>query len=691
MDETVIKSLHKVELTDRIPPPVESILPGELTVLHEATSPAAASELNDNSKPYSPKEHEKQKERIKQHRLRRSASQFIPMWLRRETSWKEAVFQHLNLPTSITNATISNNNTYERRNFGASLQGNFYEDTIPSFSEVLRNGPPASLNEALDILVEQGLGDPDVAERYRTTCRIRLKSMEWVNTFNQKKDEIKYHRGLVQQLSNELVDLRERLHVLQSNPNSIATIRPASNTASDDEPTVEAAMNNVENVTDGIGNIEDAPAADVPPSAETSLSSNNNNLVITNLDPVVAAKLRQDRIKNLEKIISEKTSNSILHQRNAEVILKKMNDLRKYGQEPPMDEDEFQKITEASHRARHSITLAFANHARDLHSKMLERYQMLDSKTDLTKPHEWYLHARLHKRKIIYHGGPTNSGKTYQALQRLKVAEKGMYVGPLRLLAAEIWERLTAEGIYCNLFTGQEFRSVPFATHKAATVEMVALNEDFDVVVIDEIQMINEKERGFAWTRALLGLRCREIHVCGGLEATEVVKRLVEACGDDFELRKYERFSELQIESRSLASIPDELGTYKNVQAGDCIVAFSRNDIFAIKREIETNTNHKCCVIYGTLPPSTRSEQARRFNDPNSGYDVLVASDAIGMGLNLNIRRIILNSIFKNDGFNIVRLDHSSMKQISGRAGRRNSPFPNGCTFQSKHGTVTEH
>lgn len=111
---------------------------------------------------------------------------------------------------------------------------------------------------------------------------------------------------------------------------------------------------------------------------------------------------------------------------------------------------------------------------------------------------------------------------------------------------------------------------------------------------------------------------------------------------------------------------------------GDCVVAFSRNDIFAIKREIESSTKYKCCIIYGSLPPSTRAEQAKLFNDPDSGYDILVASDAIGMGLNLSIKRIIFNSIYKNDGTTIVRLDHSAIKQISGRAGRRNSPFPDG-------------
>jgi ATP-dependent RNA helicase SUPV3L1/SUV3 len=149
-------------------------------------------------------------------------------------------------------------------------------------------------------------------------------------------------------------------------------------------------------------------------------------------------------------------------------------------------------------------------------------------------------------------------------------------------------------------------------------------------------------------------------------------------CGDDFECRQYQRFTDLKVAKKSLARSSHQMDSYRNVQPGDCVVAFSRNDIFAIKREIETTTKYKCTVIYGSLPPQTRSEQARLFNDPSSGYDILVASDAIGMGLNLNIRRIILNSLYKHDGSSIVRLGHSAVKQISGRAGRRNSIYPNG-------------
>jgi ATP-dependent RNA helicase SUPV3L1/SUV3 len=129
---------------------------------------------------------------------------------------------------------------------------------------------------------------------------------------------------------------------------------------------------------------------------------------------------------------------------------------------------------------------------------------------------------------------------------------------------------------------------------------------------------------------------------------------------------------------KSLAKSPTAKGSYANVQPGDCVVAFSRHDIFGIKKEIEETTQYKCCVVYGSLPPDVRAEQARRFNDPNSGYDILVASDAIGMGLNLSIKRIIFNTMFKSNGERIVQLGHSAVKQIAGRAGRRNSLFPHG-------------
>ncbi|KAF0720310.1 Aste57867_399 [Aphanomyces stellatus] len=296
----------------------------------------------------------------------------------------------------------------------------------------------------------------------------------------------------------------------------------------------------------------------------------------------------------------------------------------------------------------------------------------LQELTDLRLPHKWYPKAHAMRRKIIYHGGPTNSGKTYEALQRLKQAEHGgLYCGPLRLLALEIYENLNMDGVYCSLVTGEEKREIPSATHVSCTVEMCSASETYDVAVVDEIQMIGDPDRGSAWTRALSCLQAKEIHVCGSLEAVELVRKFAAVAGDDFELKTYERRSPLSIETTSLSS-------YANVRKGDCIVGFSRRRIFQIKREIEMATGMRCCIIYGQLPPETRSQQARLFNEPDNGYDILVASDAIGMGLNLNIGRIIFDSVLKYDGADMVDITPSLCKQIAGRAGRSGSDFAHG-------------
>ena len=196
---------------------------------------------------------------------------------------------------------------------------------------------------------------------------------------------------------------------------------------------------------------------------------------------------------------------------------------------------------------------------------------------------------------------------------------------------------------------------------------MVNLNNEYDVAVVDEIQMIADKQRGYAWTRALQGLRAREIHVCGGLEALNIVKSLVESMGDDFEVERYERLGELEIQDESLR------GDYGKIEPGDAVVAFSRADIFSIREAYP----YKCSVIYGQLPPETRSLQARLFNDEMN--QVLVASDAIGMGLNLNIRRVVFHTTIKRGGEgDVYFVDPSNVKQIAGRAGRLSSKWSKG-------------
>ncbi|KAJ3818407.1 ATP-dependent RNA helicase suv3 [Lentinula raphanica] len=324
----------------------------------------------------------------------------------------------------------------------------------------------------------------------------------------------------------------------------------------------------------------------------------------------------------------------------------------------------------------------------------------------LEHPADDYLEARRTRRKIIMHVGPTNSGKTHHALRALAAAPTGVYAGPLRLLAHEIWERLNLGQIVplgveetgpaqpamntafdvdvtstttspavqslgnpqfaraCNMITGEEHKIVdPEATLESATVEMLSMSKKYDLAVIDEIQMIADVSRGFAWTSAVLGVNAKEVHLCGEETAVPIVQALLAETHDVLEVRRYKRLTPLQIDK----SLDRDL---KKVQKGDCIVAFSRHNIFWLKRSIEKATGMKCAVVYGKLPPQIRSGQAQLFNDPNSDYDVIVGSDAIGMGLNLKIRRIVFESIGKFDGEVLRPLSISQTKQIAGRAGR---------------------
>ncbi|KAJ2389904.1 RNA helicase, partial [Coemansia sp. RSA 2603] len=280
--------------------------------------------------------------------------------------------------------------------------------------------------------------------------------------------------------------------------------------------------------------------------------------------------------------------------------------------------------------------------------------------SDMRYPHEWMPDVRKIPRKIIMHVGPTNSGKTYHALQRLQGAKNGVYCSPLRLLAFEVYQRMNKAGIACNLMTGEDRRGPNYEDGVvkptgysilgtavtglvSCTIEMAPLKR-CQVAVIDEIQMIGDKHRGWAWTVALLNLPASELHLCGEESAVPIVKRICETLDEEVEVRTYGRLGALRTSEKSLEY------DWKRIQPGDCVVTFSRQNIYNIKYTIESQTGMRCAVIYGGLPPEARVEQARLFNEEGTGYDVLVASDAVGMGINLAIKRVVFTSLNKFDG-----------------------------------------
>lgn len=308
--------------------------------------------------------------------------------------------------------------------------------------------------------------------------------------------------------------------------------------------------------------------------------------------------------------------------------------------------------------------MAFHHH---LSTMATQRTDAQDLTVSISNPAEWYPVARRLKRKLILHVGPTNSGKTYNALERLRESNNGLYAGPLRLLAREVYHRFKSDGIRCNLITGEEvIHDLDAFGQKAplscSTVEMVDLNTEFEVAVIDEIQMIGDTQRGWAWTNALMGVRAHEVHLCGEASIVELVQKIAKFTGDDVIVKEYTRLGELKVEDKPLKN------HLSSLKRGDCVVVFSKKRILQYKAEIERLTGLKAGVIYGALPAETRTEQARKFNEGE--YDVLVASDAIGMGLNLRIKRVIFDSHQKFNGNFMEQVAVPHVKQIAGRAGR---------------------
>lgn len=276
------------------------------------------------------------------------------------------------------------------------------------------------------------------------------------------------------------------------------------------------------------------------------------------------------------------------------------------------------------------------------------------------KPEDEYPEARQMKRKFILHIGPTNSGKTHDALERLKQCRHGAYFGPLRLLALEVYDKCNMEGLPCSMVTGEETIQVPGALCQSCTVEMLNDHEYFDIVVVDECQMVGDPYRGHNWTRAILGLRADEIHLCMAPEAESIITQMIKRCGDQYRIMRHKRNTRLTVEKKPYSLLND-------LKKGDALIVFSKKSVLALAAHLE-GQGVRSSVIYGSLPPATRREQVRRFLEKET--DVVVSTDAIGMGLNLPIRRIVFVETQKFDGVVKRDLEPGEIKQIAGRAGR---------------------
>lgn len=275
-------------------------------------------------------------------------------------------------------------------------------------------------------------------------------------------------------------------------------------------------------------------------------------------------------------------------------------------------------------------------------------------------PKDEYTLARGMKRKVYLHLGDTNTGKTYHAIKRLMEADSGIYLAPLRILALEIYERLNDEGVKCNLLTGEEEMLVEGARHISSTVEKLNIDKHYEVAVIDEIQMIGDSQRGAAWTRALLGLQCKELHICGAKNAQDLLIRILEDCQDVIDVKTYMRNVPLEVE--------EQYFDLKGAMAGDALITFSKKRVLELAKRYK-DRGIKTSVIYGDLPPEVRRLQYQEFITREN--ELLVSTDAVGMGVNLPIRRIVFMDIKKFDGEEVRYLTSQEVKQIAGRAGRK--------------------
>ncbi len=260
-------------------------------------------------------------------------------------------------------------------------------------------------------------------------------------------------------------------------------------------------------------------------------------------------------------------------------------------------------------------------------------------------------------QKIVALLGPTNTGKTHVAIERMLKFESGIFGLPLRLLAREVYdkciERIGSEKV--ALITGEEKIIPASADYFICTVESMPKDKEVDFIAVDEIQMCADRERGHIFTDRLLYARGRKLTMFLG---SQIMAGRINELIKNVEFEKKERFSKLSYAG------------YKKISRLDrkvAIIAFSIEEVYAIA-ELVRRQKGGAAIIMGSLSPKTRNSQVGLYQ--SGDVDYLVATDAIGMGLNMDINEIYFSNLKKFDGKKTRRLNLIEMSQIAGRAGR---------------------
>ena len=253
--------------------------------------------------------------------------------------------------------------------------------------------------------------------------------------------------------------------------------------------------------------------------------------------------------------------------------------------------------------------------------------------------------------------GPTNTGKTHYAITRMLSYRTGIIGLPLRLLAREVYDRIVAQKgpSVVALITGEERIVPPRAAYWVCTVEAMPQGMGCDFLAVDEIQLCADPERGHIFTDRLL--KARGLHETVFLGA-ETIRNAIAALVPEAQFMRRERMSQLSYSgSKKISRMP----------ARSAIVAFSVENVYAIA-ELLRRTKGGAAVVMGALSPRTRNAQVAMYQ--NGDVDYLVATDAIGMGLNLDISHVAFAGLSKFDGRRMRHLQPEELAQIAGRAGR---------------------
>ena len=283
----------------------------------------------------------------------------------------------------------------------------------------------------------------------------------------------------------------------------------------------------------------------------------------------------------------------------------------------------------------------------------------------------------MNKNKITAVLGPTNTGKTHLAIETMLSFETGMIGFPLRLLAREVYDKVIKKKKYEDvaLITGEEKIIPTNAKYFLCTVESMPIDKYLEFVGIDEIQMCADHERGHIFTDRLLNMRGSKLTMFMG---SSTIKGIISKLDDDIEFVNRERLSKLTYAGHKKIS---------RINRKTAIIAFSTEEVYAIA-ELIRRQKGGAAIVMGSLSPKTRNAQVDLYQ--SGDVDFLVATDAIGMGINMDLDNVYFSNLKKFDGKKLRKLNISEIGQIAGRAGRYLNNGNFGITGDCKEITAEE-